>query len=37
MNERHRRRRGILDTSAVIQLGSIADASLLPAEPLITA
>jgi len=29
--------RGILDTSAVIQLGRIADAALLPAEPLITA
>jgi hypothetical protein len=29
--------RGILDTSAVIQLGRIVDAALLPAEPLITA
>ena len=29
--------RGVLDTSAVIQLGRIADAGLLPAEPLITA
>lgn len=29
--------RGILDTSAVIQLGRIVDAGLLPAEPLITA
>lgn len=29
--------RGILDTSAVIQLGQIVDAALLPAEPLITA
>jgi tRNA(fMet)-specific endonuclease VapC len=29
--------RGILDTSAVIQLGRIVDATLLPAEPMITA
>jgi tRNA(fMet)-specific endonuclease VapC len=29
--------RGILDTSAVIQLGRIVDVALLPAEPLITA
>jgi hypothetical protein len=29
--------RGILDTSAVIQLGRITDAASLPAEPLITA
>jgi tRNA(fMet)-specific endonuclease VapC len=29
--------RGILDTSAVIQLGRIVDAALLPPEPLITA
>jgi tRNA(fMet)-specific endonuclease VapC len=29
--------RGILDTSAVIALGRMADARLLPAEPLITA
>jgi tRNA(fMet)-specific endonuclease VapC len=29
--------RGILDTSAVIQLGRTVDAALLPAEPLITA
>jgi tRNA(fMet)-specific endonuclease VapC len=29
--------RGILDTSAVIQLGRIVDAALLPAEPLISA
>ena len=29
--------RGILDTSAVIQLARIVDAGLLPAEPLITA
>jgi tRNA(fMet)-specific endonuclease VapC len=29
--------RGILDTSAVVQLGRIVDAGLLPAEPLITA
>ena len=29
--------RGILDTSAVTQLARIADAGLLPAEPLITA
>jgi tRNA(fMet)-specific endonuclease VapC len=29
--------RGILDTSAVIQLGRISDVAVLPAEPLITA
>ena len=29
--------RGILDTSAVIQLGRISDVGVLPAEPLITA
>jgi len=30
------RRRGVLDTSTLIRLGSLTDASALPAEPLIT-
>jgi tRNA(fMet)-specific endonuclease VapC len=32
-----RPQRGILDTSALVQLGRLRDASVLPAEPLITA
>jgi tRNA(fMet)-specific endonuclease VapC len=32
-----RPRRGVLDTSALVQLGGLSDAGLLPAEPLITA
>ena len=37
MSAPSQRTRGILDTSTLVQLGRIADAALLPAEPLISA
>ena len=37
MSSAPRAQRGVLDTSTVILLGRLADASALPAEPLITA
>lgn len=37
MSEASRPRRGVLDTSVVIALGRLADAAVLPSEPLITA